>query len=77
MAPPPSQSVLAGIAMLILGGLSFLMVFFAVPAANHDFLVFILGALSGALTVGGAAKIASSGPNTTINAPPSDPQVKE
>lgn len=70
MSTPPAQTILASIAMIILGTLAVMMVWHAVPAANHDFLVFILGALSGALTVGGASRIAATGPNTTINAPP-------
>ena len=53
-----SQTVLAAIALVGLIVLSFMFAFHAVPAANHDFMTHALGALSGALTVGGASKVA-------------------
>ena len=53
-----SQTILAAIALVGLIGLSFMFAFRAVPAANHDFMTYALGALSGALTVGGASKVA-------------------
>lgn len=78
MTGPSSQAVLAGMAMVILGTLSCIMAWHEVPQANHDYLVFILGALSGALTVGGASKIAdrisnNTGGDTTIQ--PATPPV--
>ncbi len=68
-----AQTLLAGLAMIFVGAMGLLMIWHSVPPANHDFLVFILGALSGALTVGGANKIADRVTNTqggdaTINA---------
>ena len=64
-----TQEVLAGIALIILGFLSVVMTFEVVPAANHDYMLIMLGALAGALTVSGGQKIAdkitsSTGPNT-------------
>ena len=72
---PEPQAVLATLAMLILGVLAITMLFVAVPGGNHDFLVFILGAISGAITVGSGAKISASttttqtGPEATITPP--------
>lgn len=71
MPNPDPQAVLATLAMLILGALAIGMMFVAVPATNHDYLVFILGAISGAITVGGASKLVSS--VTTSQSPPAAP----
>lgn len=75
------QSFLAACAMTFIGGMGLLMCFHTVPASNHDFIVFILGALSGAITVTGAAKAVSAvtaiGPGTTVsNAAPTVPPTK-
>lgn len=57
---PDSSTFLAGMALVVLGMLALLMVFFTVPSPNEKYLIFILGALSGALTVGGGKKVADS-----------------
>ena len=64
------SALLPLIAMSILGVLAFLLVFHAVPASNRDFLIYILGALSGALTVAAGNKVADtlSGFRATVNA---------
>ena len=54
---PQAQTVLALLAMAIIGVLAALLVFRAVPAENKELITFALGALSGALTVGGASKL--------------------
>lgn len=54
--PPSAQNFLAGCALMFLGVLGVIMCCHTVPAANHDFIVFILGALSGATTAVGAQK---------------------
>lgn len=51
---PSSQAVLSVLAMLGLLGLAFIMSTVETPHGNHDFLVFILGALAGAITSSGA-----------------------
>ena len=71
MAGPSAQTALAGIALVILGVLGGCMVFTTIPAQNSTLLGMIVGALAGALTVGGGQKIAehltsSTGPNATI-----------
>lgn len=73
MTPPHSQTVLAGIALVILGGIGCALVFQAVPSGNQQLLTFILGGLAGAITVGGANKVAdtirTTGPASGVNAP--------
>lgn len=56
MSPPAAQTVLAAIAMALIGSLAAALVFHAVPAGNKELVTFALGALSGALTVGGVAR---------------------
>jgi hypothetical protein len=72
-----SQTALAGLALVGLIGLSFAFAFHKVPTENHDFMIFTLGALAGAITVGGgklADKItSSSGPDATIQSEAADP----
>jgi len=68
---PSAQAFLAGAALFIMGALALIMAFHPVPQINHDYLIFILGGLAGALTVGGGAKLAdkittSNGPDATI-----------
>jgi hypothetical protein len=65
---PQAQTVLALLAMAIIGVLAGLLVFHAVPTENKELVTFALGALSGALTVGGASKLAER-PPTTSNSP--------
>ena len=55
---PQAQTLLTLLAMLIIGALAVLLVFQAVPAENKELVTFALGALSGALTVGGGSKLA-------------------
>lgn len=57
---PQAQTVLAGIAMMILGVMGIIMEFFRVPEGNNDHITYVLGALSGALTVGGVSKVAQA-----------------
>lgn len=64
---PSSSTILAGLALGFLGLLAGFMVFQKVPTENHDFIVFILGALAGAITVG-APKV------TAVPAPPPTPE---
>lgn len=64
-------NLLPGMALIIMGILAGLLIFFPVPAENKEILIFVSGALSGALTMGGAAKIAdkistTNGDNTTV-----------
>jgi hypothetical protein len=66
---PQAQTVLALLAMMIIGVLAGLLVFHAVPAENKELITFALGALSGALTVGGASKLAERAP------PPPNPDI--
>jgi hypothetical protein len=57
---------IALVALVIVGALAHSMLYVAVPSQNHDFMVFVLGALSGALTVGAGIK---SSENHTKPAP--------
>jgi hypothetical protein len=56
MTPPAAQTLLASLAMVLIGALAAALVFHAVPRGNEQLVTFALGALSGALTVGGAGK---------------------
>jgi hypothetical protein len=47
------HNILSGMALVVIGVLAFLLVFFEVPQPNKDLIIYALGALSGALTVGG------------------------
>jgi H+/gluconate symporter-like permease len=65
------QAILAGTALIIMGVLSFALIFHAVPTDNQQLITFALGAIAGALTSGGASKVAdklttSTGENATI-----------
>ena len=62
MIPPTAQTALAALALVLVGVLALALVFHAAPAANKDLLTFALGALSGALTVGGAGRPSQSSP---------------
>ncbi len=72
---PSSQAFLAAAALLIMGILGGIMMFYPIPPVNATSVTFILGALAGALTVGPAGKvadrIAATGSGTTINSGPS------
>jgi hypothetical protein len=67
MSSPASQTLLAALAMLLIGALASALIFHAVPRGNEQLVTFALGALSGALTVGGAGR--SREPSS-----PSDPK---
>ncbi len=57
---PRAQAVLAGAALIMLGLLTGCLVFVAVPEGNRQLVTFALGALAGAITVGGAGHLAGS-----------------
>lgn len=68
---PSADTVSAWIALLVLAVLAFLLVFNPVPLSNKELITFVLGAISGALTMGGGRKVAdkittSNGPDATI-----------
>ena len=68
---PQAQTALTLLAMLIIGVLAGLLVFHAAPAENKELVTFALGALSGALTVGGGPKLAERiGAAVNIQDPP-------
>jgi hypothetical protein len=68
---PQAQTILAALAMLIIGVLAGVLTFHAVPAGNKELVTFALGALSGALTVGGGAKLAEKiGAAVNLQDPP-------
>lgn len=74
-----AQEILAGMALVIMGLLSGALIFYTVPQSNKELITFALGAIAGALTVGGAQKVAdklttSSGPNATIQSDTPSPQ---
>jgi hypothetical protein len=64
-------------ALLILGGLAFCFAFFGVPKENHDFIIYVLGALSGALTVGSGRKLADKITNSTGDGATIQPELPE
>jgi hypothetical protein len=57
---PTFQEALAGAALVILGGLGFMLMFVSIPQANSTSFTFILGALSGAITTAGGQKVATA-----------------
>lgn len=65
---PAAQTVLAGIALIILGVLSGFLIFVPVPQGNQQLVTFAFGAISGALTVGGAQKVVSAFNTVSPNA---------
>lgn len=52
-----TQDALAAIALLLMGLLAALLIFFKVPDTNQQLVTFALGAISGAMTVGGVSKL--------------------
>lgn len=68
---PAWQEVTAFAALLILGGLAGDMLYVKIPSENATSLTFVLGALSGALTVGGGSRVAASLHATATGTPPS------
>ena len=63
MNQPSSQTLLSLAALAIMGSLAAAMVFHAVPGGNHDYLVFCLGALAGAMTVAAGNRPPSNPPS--------------
>ena len=68
---PNASTILAGLALVSMSALATCLIFHAVPQPNQQLVTFALGAISGALTVGGANKVAdkitnSSGPNAVV-----------
>lgn len=59
---PSSASVLAGLALLILGGVGAAMLVLPIPAPNAQSVTFILGALAGALTMQNSPRAAPAPP---------------
>lgn len=49
--------ILAALALGIMGALAIALVFWTVPASNHDYLVFILGTIAGAVSTGAGVKL--------------------
>ncbi len=62
-----AQELLAGLALVIMGVLAVSMTLdpSPVPAANHDYMLIILGALGGALGVTGGQRVADKITNST------------
>jgi hypothetical protein len=54
----PPALIISFLVIMILGLVLVLLLFFPVPQANHDFMIYILGALSGVITAAGAQKAA-------------------
>jgi len=50
---PAAETVSTWAALAIIGGLAFAFVFFPVPLSNKELITFALGAIAGALTMGG------------------------
>lgn len=65
MTPPSASTILACLALLIMGIVTVALIFFAVPPGNSQLVTFSLGAIAGALTVGGANKVADKITNST------------
>ena len=57
---PQAHTLLAGVALVMLGLLAGCMVFVAVPQGNQQLVTFALGALAGATTLGGAGHLAGA-----------------
>jgi hypothetical protein len=66
--------LLAGCALLILGGIGAAMLVLPIPSANSQSVTFILGALAGALTMQGTAK---GGPPANGAPDPDDTSLQE
>jgi len=68
---PTAQEILAGMALMFMGCIGLSLLYETAPAANHDYLLIILGALGGAMGVTGASRavsaISTMGAGTTVN----------
>jgi len=61
---PAAETISTWFALTIIGGLAFAFVFFPVPLSNKELITFALGAIAGALTMGGrkvADKVTTTG----------------
>jgi len=67
MSDISAEAVLAFVALVLIGVLGMMLVFHTVPQENQQLVTFVLGALSGALTVGGAKKVADKVSTQTGN----------
>ncbi len=66
-----SQTILAGLALALVGILTGCLIFHAVPQGNQQLVTFALGGLIGALTAGGASKLAEKiGTAVNLQDPP-------
>ncbi len=68
-------AALAVIALMVMGALALVLCFQIAPRENHDYLLILLGALAGALSMQGPGKVAdkltsSTGPDATITVAP-------
>ncbi len=66
-----SQTILAALALALVGVLTGCLIFHAVPQGNQQLVTFALGGLIGALTAGGASKLAEKiGTAVNLQDPP-------
>lgn len=54
--PFSAQTILAFVALIFLGAIALLMIFFTVPSSNEKLIIFCLGALAGAITTTGVTQ---------------------
>ena len=55
-----AQDILAAIALVLMGAMGLTLCWQVVPPPNQQLVTFALGAISGAMTVGGAGKLANA-----------------
>ena len=70
----PSSEWQAVLALLIMGALSAALIFRAVPQSNTELITFALGAIAGALTIGGGQKLADKITGSNVTGNTTDPQ---
>lgn len=58
---PSAETVSTWVALAVIGVLSVLFVFFPVPISNKELVTFALGAIAGALTMGGRKASTTTG----------------
>ena len=54
---PNAQTILAGVALLILGVIALLLIYLPIPPQNDRLLTFILGTIAGAITFAEGQKL--------------------